>query len=74
MPRYSEEARERAKLEKQLAAANNASQTGGRGANPAAAAAAVAEMTSLNAQLERRAVRAEVGGCTSRMQLHAVYP
>ena len=53
---------ERGKLERRLAAMNNSAFNGassGNGAAAASAAAAAAELTALNAQLERRAVRAE---------------
>jgi hypothetical protein len=60
--RAEEEAEARVALEWRLAAMNNASSArGGGNSSSAVAAAAVAEVTSLNAQLERRAVRAEVG-------------
>ena len=57
--RAEDEAKERGKLERRLAAMNNSAFNGASSGNGAAAAAAAAELTSLNAQLERRAVRAE---------------
>ena len=57
--RAEDEAMERGKLERRLAAMNNSAFNGASSGNGAAAAAAAAELTALNAQLERRAVRAE---------------
>lgn len=57
--RAEDEAMERGKLERRLAAMNNSAFNGASSGNGAAAAAAAAELTTLNAQLERRAVRAE---------------
>ena len=58
--RAEDEAMERGKLERRLAAMNNSAFNGASSGNgAAAAAAAAAELTALNAQLERRAVRAE---------------
>ena len=57
--RAEDEAMERGKLERRLAAMSNSAFNGASSGNGAAAAAAAAELTALNAQLERRAVRAE---------------